>query len=520
VSADSNATTHINVHVLSDLIVRSFYSAAGVDADNAFANPVVSSNAAPTPLAVQTVANTVIQAVQLWLTNAGVTVTAGTPTSGSINLISSAFTANNTGLDSVLHATTEAVNSGTGAVTTVTVTNGTITETANLTYSGGAITVNTTTTNSSTGATSTESIGGIAPTTAQLTALNAIAAQFTAFESAVNKNSSTLSVSVVAPFFAPDYLNDGDTAAVDEAGLVADLTGATLNSIQITAKSVNTTTNTADVIETTTLTEGGQTQTGTQEFILKEESGTWLIYGDQRVAQVTAQAESRSWQGGVSGTNGPAMTASVDAPTGAVTGATVSGTPSIWPSGGGSATSGTLLHQSSLIQNGQSYDQYILLSNFLGTIASALPAAGSQFTFHLTTAASGNPSYTVPTNAFTTEIITFSGISGTPNSGPLSSVLNKTDMFHWSLPGTYSTNGVSLFAYILDGSPISSTTHSCSISSTSALALTATSGSIAIPANMSACGLSSADAIAFVQVFLEVTGTNGEDNLVELLYPY
>jgi len=37
---------------------------------------------------------------------------------------------------------------------------------------------------------------------------------------------------------------------------------------------------------------------------------------------------------------------------------------------------------------------------------------------------------------------------------------------------------------------------------------------------MSGCGLSTSDAIAEVQIFLEVDGVNGEVNLVELSYPY
>ena len=58
VSADANVGTRINVHVLSDLMVRSFYSAQGIDPDTAFASPL-GADAAPTPTAVQ--------ALALWL---------------------------------------------------------------------------------------------------------------------------------------------------------------------------------------------------------------------------------------------------------------------------------------------------------------------------------------------------------------------------------------------------------------------------------------------------------------------
>jgi hypothetical protein len=37
---------------------------------------------------------------------------------------------------------------------------------------------------------------------------------------------------------------------------------------------------------------------------------------------------------------------------------------------------------------------------------------------------------------------------------------------------------------------------------------------------MSACGLSASDTIKQVSVFLEVDGVNGQDNIVDLSYPY
>jgi hypothetical protein len=96
---------------------------------------------------------------------------------------------------------------------------------------------------------------------------------------------------------------------------------------------------------------------------------------------------------------------------------------------------------------------------------------------------------------------------------------SQTLTYHWSLPTTYAIGQVSLFAYIGDGPANNPGTHSCSIPGP-ALGATSVSGSISIPANMSGCGLSTSDAIAEVQIFLEVDGVNGEVNLVELSYPY
>jgi hypothetical protein len=98
-------------------------------------------------------------------------------------------------------------------------------------------------------------------------------------------------------------------------------------------------------------------------------------------------------------------------------------------------------------------------------------------------------------------------------------VVGKNLTYNWSLPTTYAIGQVSLLAYIEDGPANNPGTHSCSISGPT-LGATSVSGSISIPANMSACGLSTSDAIAEVQIFLEVDGANGEVNLVELSYPY
>jgi len=516
VSADGNATTHINVHVLSDLIVRSWYGVQGLDVDSAFANPTA-SNAPPNPSEVVIVANSAIQAFQLWFSKAGITATAGTPSNGSVNLISSRFTANSTGLDSVLHGiASETLSSNTGTVTQITVTGGTVTETISAVYSGGSLTLNTTTTDSSSGAGTNGSASTVVPTSsAQQAVVNGINSSLTTFQNTVNAKGSVLAGSDLLPFYTADYVNDGDNAATDAAGLAASLAGSTINSLQIVEiKSLDTTQNTADIIILNTFSEGSQTATAESENIFKNEGNGWLLYGDQRIAQVRATAQSRSSQGspslGANVSHGTYIFAGVEAPQGVVTKATVSGGGNIW----NGTASGTLVQFPAILQNGQTLDDFLLLSQPLGIDAIQLPVPGTPFTFNLTTASSGTPQYVVPSNAFTTEFIQFSGIS---SSGPLSSVLGKTLTYNWSLPTTFAISAVYLSANVEDGS--GPTADSCSISA-GQLAVTATSGTLAIPANMSACGLSASDQIQGINVFLEITGTNDEDALDELSYPY
>ena len=319
-------------------------------------------------------------------------------------------------------------------------------------------------------------------------------------------------------------MNDGNNATQDANAFVPNVAGITIISLQVQSfNSLNTTTNVADVIAAFTVIQGGQTGSGTQEWIFKEEGGTWLLYGDQRIGQVSATSESRTSEGADSLANrvpglyfATDIFAGVQAPTGlGVTSATVTGGGNIWSG----AASGALTHGAQLIQNGQTFDNFYRISQPLGFNPALLPPAGTQFTFNVTTASSGNPTYMVTNNAFTTEkIVIFANV--TAGNGPLSSVVGKTITYSWTLPTTYAIGQVNLFVYIYDGPANLATTHSCVIGSPDALGATSTSGSVPIPADMSACGLSSSDAIQQVNVFVEVDGVNGEDNIVLLSYPY
>ncbi|HZB87776.1 MAG TPA: hypothetical protein VE291_03870 [Terracidiphilus sp.] len=519
-STDGNATTHINIHVLSDLMVRSWYSTQGVDVDDAFASPASASNAAPSPSSVEILANAVIQPMRLWFGKARITITPGTPANSFINLISSSFSANGTGLDSALDSiSSETLNSSTGVVSQVTVTGGTVTETITPDYSAGSMTLNTSTTDSSTGAVTTGSESTLLPaSSAQQAAINSINSALSNFQSTVNAKGSALSGSDLLPYFASDYLNDGLNSSQDSAALAGDFAGLTMSGLQVTAiKSLDTTNNLADVILAITLSLGAQSETLIQEEIFKQESGSWLLYGDQRIASVTVTAESRASQGGSSISPGVAhqvdLSTEVMAPHGVVQSATVSGGGNIW----NGTASGTLYDEAQILQNGIALDDFILLSQGL---TSPFPAQGTQFTFNLTTVSSGNQQYQVPlSNGFTTETIEFSGISSTSGSGPLSSVVGKTLTYSWPLPTTYAATQVSFFAYIYDGPATTSTTHSCEIHYDS-LSAAQTSGTITIPANMSACGLSASDAIQQVNLFLNITGADGENNITAIVYPY
>jgi hypothetical protein len=540
VSADANVGTRINVHVLSDLIVRSFYSAQGIDPDTAFASPL-GADAAPTPTAVQGLASLVIPAVQLWLSNAGVNATAGAPGNGAINLISSPFAAyppgaTPAGLDAVLHIITSeiltsiaplsvSVASTTGAVSLITIVNGTITETITPSYpGGGAIVINTVTTNTANGgSTSTEAFNGLALTSGQQSVVDAINASLAAFAAIINTKGSALTGNDILPTYAPDYLNDGQNAsqaanafALENAGMF------TVNSLKVfSLKSLDTVNNVADVLVAYDISVSGQEQIGHDlEIIFKNESGTWLQYGDQQITQVSANSESRTSEGKDSiGTRQPGLYSQTDI--GAfvnvltsfdVTNITVSGGGSIW----NGATSAALFPQPQLLSNGQTFNGFGRLSQAL--TPATIPPPGTIFTFNFTTGSSGSPTYKTTNNAFTTErSVIFTNV--TAGNGPLSSVVGKTVTYTWPLPLTYAIGQVNLNVYIQDG-VFGAATHTCSFSSTNPLTPTSTSGTLNIPADMSACGGGLSGAIQQVSVFLEIDGVNGEEGIVDLTYPF
>ena len=527
VSADALASTTINTSVLTDVIVRSWFTAQGVNPNSAFANPV--TNPPPSPLAVQVISTTVIDVVQLWLNNAGVAVTTGTPSGSQVNIISSTYVANGTGLDAVLGLATDTVDSNTGAVTQISISNGTTTQVSSPTYSAGSLTVNTTTTSG--GATSSEAVTGSVPNTVQQNALNAIDARITSLENIINSKGTALSASDFLPFFASDYLNDGNNNAADAANYAQSVAGATVAFQVLLVKSLDTTNGLADI--TFTLNVSSQSQT--IEWFFKNEGGSWLLYGDQRIAQLDVQQLTWNNEGFSNLGDIAVINAGFTAPVGTVqTGAigntncsgslqtvspnTVTGGGSIWPStpcGSPSnpppfITTGNLNYggTNSGGQGQQTTDEFAIDSKPLSTLL----AAGTPFTFNLVPV-SGNPiTYTSPVNSGTNESITITSVSQGSSTIPSSGIgtltnytLGQPVTFNWTLPQTFAIASVKYSVTVFDFVPGAGTGNSCGGNGTS-VPITTTSGTINIPATDTCTG----NPIKSMDLDAVVMGVNGE----------
>ncbi len=527
VSADALASTTINTSVLTDVIVRSWFTAQGVNPNSAFANPV--TNPPPSPLAVQVISTTVIDVVQLWLNNAGVTVTTGTPSGSQVNIISSTYVANGTGLDAVLGLATDTVDSSTGAVTQISISNGTTTQVSSPTYSAGSLTVNTTTTSG--GATSSEAVTGSVPNTAQQNALNAIDARITSLENIINSKGTALSASDFLPFFASDYLNDGNNNAADAANYAQSVAGATVAFQVLLVKSLDTTNGLADI--TFTLNVSSQSQT--TEWFFKNEGGSWLLYGDQRIAQLDVQQLTWNNEGFSNLGDIAVINAGFTAPVGTVqTGAigntncsgslqtvspnTVTGGGSIWPStpcGSPSnpppfITTGNLNYggTNSGGQGQQTTDEFAIDSKPLSTLL----AAGTPFTFNLVPVSGSPVTYTSPVNSGTNESITITSVSQGSSTIPSSGIgtltnytLGQPVTFNWTLPQTFAIASVKYSVTVFDFVPGSGTGNSCGGNGTS-VPINTTSGTVNIPATDTCTG----NPIKSMDLDAVVMGVNGE----------
>jgi len=527
VSADALASTTINTSVLTDVIVRSWFSAEGVNPNSAFANPV--TNPPPSPLAVQVISTTVADVVQLWLNNAGVAVTTGTPSGSQVNIISSTYVANGTGLDAVLALATDTVDPNTGAVTQISISNGTTTQVSSPTYSAGSLTVNTTTTSG--GATSSETVTGSVPNTAQQNALNAINAQITSLGKIINSKGTALSASDFLPFFASDYLNDGNNNAADAANYAQSVAGGTVAFQVLLVKSLDTTKGLADIIFTLNV----SSQSQTTERFFKNEGGSWLLYGDQRIAQLDVQQLTWNNEGFSNLGDIAVINAGFTAPVGTVqTGVigntncsgtlqtvspnTVTGGGSIWPSTpcGSPSNPPPFITTGNLNYGGtnsggagqQTTDEFAIDSKPLSTLL----AAGTPFTFNLAPVSGSPITYTSPVNSGTNESITITSVSQGSSTIPSSGIgtltnytLGQPVTFNWTLPHTFAIASVKYSVTVFDFVPGAGTGNSCGGNGTF-VPINTTSGTLNIPATDTCTG----NPIKSMDLDAVVMGVNGE----------
>jgi hypothetical protein len=480
VSADANGGGTINITPISDLVVRSWYHVQGRSATSAFADPVASRP--PSPVQVRAIARMLLDVLQLAIR------ASGAPISEPEHLIDQPFAANGTGIDALLDNAQFTVRSdgadlvltAGGAVQTTTL--AFVTQTTSITASSS--TVDGTATSTATGS-------ALVPVQAsQVTALDEIDTALAAFAAKVTSRQSALTVSDLEPFFAADLLDGGLNRAQLLAGLVTELRQLQSASLAVwQVRALDTTAGTAELVVRFAGTQGGVTASDNEIFFYRRGSdGVWRFAGDGRIAEVGVRAEGRRNQGLFSGGNGPSVNIDVRPVRGTVSSVAVSG---------GLGALGVTQGATELLDSGVQLTPFFANT---GPLSPPLPAAGTPVTVTLQLAAGGSIPYTVPLNAFTTELIQITGPTGT-------TIAAGTATVSWTLPTTYAVAGIQLSALVFTESSNSSSGFQC-ISDAAVIGSTATTGQVEIPAT---CG---GHPVQFVNINLSTNGVNGERSSV------
>jgi hypothetical protein len=297
VSSNWNASATINITPLTDIIIRSWYGAKGVEMAAAFADPL--TYPPPTPTDVLVLRTMVQNTVQTWLQAAGVK-TAG------FNAISTPFAANGKGVDAVFNLITETLLDGgkisvtingnpsseSGGIQNMAVAPPPNPTTQNTTFdpsngsNGSSLTVTTTPTVAGYGDGSTTTTTSVLPTSQEEEdALAGINTTITNFVNTVNKKGHSLLPSDLMPYIDPSYYDNGMYGSDWAAGIVSQIAGVTMSFSGLQINSLDTGKNVANV--SFQVTAGNQTNTVTTNFSLV--SDTWLVSGNGYVAQIAIQ---------------------------------------------------------------------------------------------------------------------------------------------------------------------------------------------------------------------------------------
>ncbi|MDB5872148.1 MAG: hypothetical protein JWQ07_1590 [Ramlibacter sp.] len=479
VTADSGVAVVANLTPLTDLIVRSWYSVQGVSAATAFANPA----AAPPPTRLQAgaVADVVLSVMQLALNNNGAGISA------PLELINKPFTADHTGMDSVLDKTR--VSYGSGA--TVTLTGNSKQQTSVIGYDTARSMITASSTVVTADNTSSSSISAVVPVQpAQVAAWSEIEAALAGFAALVNSKGTSLSGADLLPYLDPGLLQDGLNRDQFAAGTAQNFNQGQAIAMQIRRMaSLDLAAGRADVSILATQSLGAQSETQDIAFFFQKVSGAWTLSGNQSIAHMRIFAEARINQGAYAGGDGPSINVDVRPVQGTVgTVTVVASTGSITMTRGPTAVD----------------DSGVLLDSFFGNTgalgAGSRPSAGTLFTVTMTRPGTTAVTATIALNAFTTEGVPLTSPTGISLAD---AHLGGTLDVSWALPTTYAVSRVNLSALVFTGSQSNPSTFQCE-SPQVVLGATATAGTLNVPATCNGMPVVS------VNINLSISGVNGE----------
>ena len=466
VSADA-APSVVNITPLTDLVVRSWYQVQStpVTADAAFADPV--ANPPPEPGVVAVIENVVRQIVGNLLNSNGVDP-------ATLNLISTPFVADGTGVDAALDAIQVNAASGTVATSTLTTT---------VTATSGVIS---TTATAVSGVASTSTSVPV-PTNAQASVVTGIQTAMDTFAAAGN---TQLADTDILPYLDANTMDGGfnraqtavEFASTGRAQTAGDTTSMKVLSLDSVAGSV------AHVTALYTKTTNGVAGAMLVPFaFVQQASGQWLLAGDMQIAQAQIRTEGNLVGGNVNMLQ-PAFG-----------GTTLTGVPTV---------SGPGFSSTPFVLGGTRIDPFIAKPGGATTTvtydtynfpASAVPAvAGSSYTLSLPTAAS-TVTYSYTLRATTTDTPSITSPGAGTGLGAGGANLGSPITVNWTLPSTFTVIGVQFDPQVQNG-----TAKCLPAGYPQLLPATATSGNVTLPATCNGGAVTG----AFVSV--AAYGANGE----------
>jgi len=507
----------VNIHPFTDLIIQTWYKVKGTTIEAGFNDPV--GNPPPDVTAVQTIAEVTKEVIEIWLVESGIDP-------AQFDLITTPFDANNVGFDLVLAQST-VMASG-----TVTITDGTATQTSAITVdpNTSSTTVNTTTT---TGAVSSSSVTStVIPTTSdQKTAMEGVQKTLNQFKDIVNSKGDLLADSDLIGLYDSNFLHEGGNRNIHAANIVTDMRGMTVNSITVdlirsydSANKVISITGVASITQdgvTVGVTVEGRLGGDDDDVILRgQPDGSWLFYGNQQITstKVKISIDNRM---NPSCTNCPNpvknFRLATDGLVGTISGVTVSGDGQNYTLAKNTIQYSQTLEPTPGVFTEIKEEEFSLSCPSNCNELVDFPPAGTVYTFSVTPAdGSGVRTYTDSVQANTTETISITSLAtsdGTAsvNDHTLASVKGKTVTVQWTLPTTFPVADVELKVFVFAG------TNGCDLYSDGLLSPTSTSGTITIPTQ---CGGEDVVALPLngpmpASINVDITGTHGEVTRVQ-----
>lgn len=487
-----------NITPYTDLVISSFYEVHDITLDDTFFDAFQGSGLqgttpVPSALDVEAIESLVGGMVALWVQQEGLDP-------ATFDLITTPFDADGTGFDAVIDDTTIVGDD-------ITITDGVTTQNSTLTAdTSGTISVTTTTTSGAMTTSSSDST--VIPTSATgQTDLAGATAAMEQFVATIDARGAALTSADILPFLDLGLLDDGRNRTIFAAELATYTRGVNFTAVTLDRVfSVDDVNHVVDAEFDLTETAGGQTATEGVRVVFKKVGSVYLLFGNQRVAEVGVDMEARtdSLPGGT--TNVTSINVDVSAPTGTVNDSvTINGGPftnAAVPKDAGTRTDVLMPTPTTTLD-------FVQDGFFLNSGDVTLPAAGTVFQVQLTPTGGSQIPYDVIGNGVTNEHISITS----PTLHALANAnLGGTLTVQWTLPTTYAVTRIELSGHVVDAS-----SNELQIESVQPVfSPTATSGTIQLPASWTDGGGTHTVVEAGINVSVE--GTNGERSIVIYIF--